>query len=63
MVRGRLSKPRIKCEMGQVMGKVFLALIAAWFAISALTFGAQAAPVGSSEWWQQMDREGRGGRG
>jgi hypothetical protein len=49
--------------MGQVMGKVFLALIAAWFAISALTFGAQAAPVGSSEWWQQMDREGRGGRG
>jgi hypothetical protein len=44
------------------MTKVVLAFAATWVAISTLTLNAQAAPVGSSEWWQQMDREGRGGR-
>lgn len=40
-----------------------LCLIVTWIAIAAVTSGAQAAAFGSSEWWQQMDSEGRGGRG
>jgi hypothetical protein len=44
------------------MRRILLALIAAWVATYPLTT-AQASPVGSSDWWQQMDREGRGGRG
>jgi len=49
--------------MTGVMKNIAFTLIAAWLAISAPTFSAQAAPFGSSEWGQQMDREGRGGRG
>jgi Spy/CpxP family protein refolding chaperone len=49
--------------MRQVMRKLVLAFIAAWAVVSALAFSAQAAPFGSSDWWQEMDREGRGGRG
>jgi hypothetical protein len=45
------------------MRKVALALVAAWVAMSALAVNVQAAPFGSSDWWQEMDREGRGGRG
>jgi hypothetical protein len=45
------------------MRKLVLAFIATWAVASALTFSAQAAPFGSSDWWQEMDREGRGGRG
>jgi len=45
------------------MRNVTLCLIAALIAISALTPSAQAAAFGSSEWWQQMDADGRGGRG
>ena len=28
-----------------------------------IEYQADKLPVGSSEWWQQMDRERRGGRG
>jgi hypothetical protein len=45
------------------MRKLGLAFIAAWAVVSALTFSVHAAPFGSSDWWQEMDREGRGGRG
>ena len=45
------------------MRNVTLFLIAALIAISTLTPGAQAAAFGSSGWWQQMDTDGRGGRG
>ena len=45
------------------MRKLVLAFIAAWAVASAFIFNAQAAPFGSSDWWQEMDREGRGGRG
>jgi hypothetical protein len=45
------------------MRNVTLCLIATWIAISALTSSAQAAAFGSSAWWQQMDSDGRGGRG
>jgi hypothetical protein len=44
------------------MTRIVLAFTVMWVAISALALNAQAAPFGSSEWWQQMDREGRGGR-
>ena len=50
-------------KMRQVMRNVTLCLIATWIAISALTSSAQAATFGSSAWWQQMDSDGRGGRG
>ena len=39
------------------------ALIVTLAVVSAVPFSAQAAPFGSSDWWQEMDREGRGGRG
>jgi hypothetical protein len=45
------------------MRTIALCLIATWMAMAALTSGAQAAAFGSSEWWQQMDNDGRGGRG
>jgi hypothetical protein len=45
------------------MKNIAFTLIAAWITIAALTSSAQAAPFGSAEWWQQMDREGSGGRG
>jgi hypothetical protein len=45
------------------MRSVALSLIAICIALTALTFSAQAASFGSAEWWQQMDRDGRGGRG
>jgi hypothetical protein len=45
------------------MRNVALCLIATWIATVTLSFSAQAASFGSSEWWQQMDRDGRGGRG
>jgi hypothetical protein len=50
-------------KMRQVMRNVMLCLIATWIANPALTSSAQAATFGSSEWWQQMDSDGRGGRG
>jgi hypothetical protein len=50
-------------QMRQVMRNVTLCLMATWIAISVLTSSAQAAAFGSSEWWQQMDSDGRGGRG
>jgi hypothetical protein len=49
--------------MRQVMKNLMLALIATWAVVSAVPFSVQAAPFGSSDWWQEMDREGRGGRG
>ena len=45
------------------MRNITLCLIATWIAISFLTSSVQAAAFGSSEWWQQMDSDGRGGRG
>jgi len=45
------------------MRNIALCLIATWIAMAALTSGAQAAAFGSSGWWQQMDSDGRGGRG
>jgi hypothetical protein len=45
------------------MRKLVLAFFATWAVVSVLTLSAQAAPFGSSDWWQEMDREGRGGRG
>ena len=39
------------------------ALIVTWAVVSAVAFSVQAAPFGSSDWWQERDREGRGGRG
>jgi hypothetical protein len=44
------------------MRNIVLAAIVSWAAMSALTFSSQAAPFGSSQWWQEMDRDGRGGR-
>ncbi len=44
------------------MKTIILSFVAAWVVISGFAISAQAAPVGSSTWWQEMDREGRGGR-
>jgi len=38
-------------------------LVAAWAVFATLAVTVQAAPVGSQSWWDEMDREGRGGRG
>jgi hypothetical protein len=48
--------------MRQVMKNIVLAVIVSWAAMSAITLSAQAAPFGSSQWWHDMDRDGRGGR-
>ena len=61
-LRGTLPEQE-PSNMRQVMRNVTLCLIATWIAISFLTSSVQAAAFGSSEWWQQMDSDGRGGRG
>ena len=45
------------------MKAIILSFMTALAVISTFAVSAQSAPVGSSEWWQEMDREGRGGRG
>jgi hypothetical protein len=46
----------------KIMKATILSLIAAWIVITGNVVSAQAAPVGSTPWWQEMDREGRAGR-
>ena len=45
------------------MKAVISILLAAWAVFSKLAVDVRAAPVGSQSWWDEMDREGRGGRG
>jgi hypothetical protein len=45
------------------MKAVIVSLMTALAVISSLAGNAQSAPVGSQQWWDEMDREGRGGRG
>jgi hypothetical protein len=44
------------------MKAIILSLMTALAVVSTFAVGAQAAPVGSQQWWEEMDREGRGGR-
>jgi hypothetical protein len=45
------------------MKAVIVSLMTALAVISSFAVSAQSAPVGSQQWWDEMDREGRGGRG
>jgi len=47
----------------RIMKAIISTLVAAWAVFSTLAVTVQAAPVGSQSWWDEMDREGRGGRG
>jgi hypothetical protein len=44
------------------MKTIILASLLASVIVSAAAVSAQAYTVGSSAWWQEMDREGRGGQ-
>jgi len=44
------------------MKAVVSILVAAW-AVLDLAVTVQAAPAGSQSWWDETDRERRGGRG
>jgi hypothetical protein len=44
------------------MKAIILSFMTALAVLTTLAAGAQSAPVGSQQWWQDMDREGRGGR-
>jgi hypothetical protein len=44
------------------MKALIISSILACTIVATVAVSAKAAPVGSAEWWQEMDREGRGGR-
>jgi hypothetical protein len=44
------------------MKAIILSLMTALAVVSTFAVSAQSAPVGSQQWWEDMDREGRGGR-
>jgi hypothetical protein len=46
----------------QKMKAIILSLVLTLAVITGFVVNAQAAPIGSAAWWQEMDREGRGGR-
>jgi hypothetical protein len=47
----------------RAMKAIILSVMTALAVISTFAVSAQSAPVGSQQWWEEMDREGRGGRG
>jgi phage gp46-like protein len=44
------------------MKAIILSLMTTLAVVSTFAASAQSAPVGSQQWWEEMDREGRAGR-